>query len=102
MSQKPQTSLHKLADKWGGSKKPSTAKIDPEISNKYNSIRRQNVQGEQCVPCFECYTVINGNGTSYYEAWETIREDSDQVKVPILRKLCYMCGIKFITPENIR
>lgn len=110
MSQKPKTSLDKLADKWGmnnpGKRHRSAPKTEPtELSRKYNSIRRQNVQGEQSFPCFECCTLINGRDSAYYEGWERIAVppiESGDTMFPLLRKLCYSCGVKHQTPENAR
>jgi len=108
MSQKPKTSLDKLADKWGlnhpGKRHRPAPKTEtsPELSRKYNSIRRQNVQGEQSFPCFECITLINGRDSAYYEGWERIVVPSEDSGPRMWRKLCYSCGIKHQTPENTR
>jgi hypothetical protein len=109
MSHKTKTSLDKLAEKWAmdtpSKRARPAAKAETELSRKYNSIRRQNVQGEQCFPCFECITLINGRDSAYYEGWERIvvpPEDSGQQLCPVLRKLCRECGLKYQTPENTR
>jgi hypothetical protein len=111
MSQKPKTSLDKLAEKLGltnshppskRAKLPASEKKD--APQKYGSVSRQTVQGSQCYMCFECTMVINGADSCYYEAWERIfapSEESGQRIVPVLRKLCRECGIKQI-PENTR
>jgi len=114
MSQKPKTSLDKLAEKLGivndrpyrkgivndRSYKVPTAPISEKIEpQKYNNVTRQNVQGQQCFQCFECTIIINGPDSAYYEAWEKLvpQVDSDQRMFPILRKLCRSCGVKHQT-----
>lgn len=110
MSQKPKTSLDKLAEKLGltnphpPSKRPKlpVSEKAQDVPQKYNSITRQTVQGQQCYICFECKLIINGPDSCYYEGWERIVAPSVDSGPQMWRKLCRACGIKHQTTENMR
>lgn len=106
MSQKPQTSLDKLAERLGitGGQPASRRRAVPvaekkvELSQKYVSISRQTIQGQQCFPCFDCSTLVNGPDSSYYEAWERLVVPSEGSSPQMWRKLCRSCGVKHQNP----
>lgn len=109
MSTRTKSSLAVLEEKMFGKRKMPVKKSASGLCEKtdprYCSIAIRAIDGCQVYVCHHCATIIDGPGTTYYDAYDIKRKrnDLDEVgpnscSVAILRKICRPCYRKCSVP----
>jgi hypothetical protein len=104
------SSLALLEEKMFGKRNPPAKKSAPVLCEKtdalYHSIAVRAIEGCQVYVCHHCATIIDGPGTTYYDAYDTKRKrnhlddvgpnsstnsSTNSSPMAILRKICRPC-----------